>query len=180
MRRTIIALFLTCLCLALTASYVIVYPRNQAILTMESSSSSSSQPATSSFQGHVISAKMNNATIKAELGRSTWKLLHTMAAQFPDNPSDEERDALTHYFTLLSRLYPCGECAAHFQLLLERYPPQTSSKVAVSQWLCAIHNKVNERLGKEMFDCADIQEKYQCGCEADEKEEEEDSTHSNT
>lgn len=64
MRRTIIALFLTCLCLALTASYVIVYPRNQAILTMESSSSSSSQPATSSFQGHVISAKMNNATIK--------------------------------------------------------------------------------------------------------------------
>lgn len=71
--------------------------------------------------------------------------------------------------------------AAHFQLLLERYPPQTSSKVAVSQWLCAIHNKVNERLGKEMFDCADIQEKYQCGCEADEKEEEEeDSTHSNT
>ncbi|KAI7874989.1 hypothetical protein K492DRAFT_137054 [Lichtheimia hyalospora FSU 10163] len=141
-------------------------------------SSSPPPPPPSSFQGHVISAKMNNATIKAELGRSTWKLLHTMAAQFPDNPTDEEREALTHYFTLLSRLYPCGECAAHFQLLLERYPPQTSSKVAVSQWLCAIHNKVNERLGKEVFDCADIQEKYHCGCEEDQKQE--DSTPSNT
>lgn len=62
MRRTIIALFLTCLCLALTASYVIVYPRNQAVLTMETSSSTPS--SSSSFQGHVISAKMNNATIK--------------------------------------------------------------------------------------------------------------------
>lgn len=60
MRRTIIALFLTCLCLALTASYVIIYPRNQAVLTVEEASS----PPPPSFQGHVISAKMNNATIK--------------------------------------------------------------------------------------------------------------------
>lgn len=60
--------------------------------------------------------------------------------------------------------------AEHFQLLLKQYPPQTSSRFAASQWACAIHNKVNERLGKEIFNCADIEEKYPCGCN-DEKTE---------
>ncbi|ORZ00807.1 ERV/ALR sulfhydryl oxidase domain-containing protein [Syncephalastrum racemosum] len=110
---------------------------------------------------------MNNATIKAEIGRSTWKLLHTMVAQYPEDPKDDERAALEQFITLLSRLYPCGECAEHFQLLLDKYPPQTSSRISASQWACAIHNKVNERLGKDIFNCADIEQKYQCGCEED-------------
>ncbi|KAI8142410.1 ERV/ALR sulfhydryl oxidase domain-containing protein [Fennellomyces sp. T-0311] len=128
--------------------------------------SEKTEPA--AIEGHVISAKMGNATLKAELGRSTWKLLHTMAAQYPENPAPDERQALNQFIMLLSRLYPCGECAAHFQQLLRKYPPQTSSKIAASQWACAIHNKVNERLGKEIFDCSDIQEKYDCGCAEEE------------
>lgn len=63
---------------------------------------------------------------------------------------------------------PLSFCSAeHFQLLLKKYPAQTSSRVSASQWACAIHNKVNERLGKEIFNCADIEQKYQCGCEED-------------
>ncbi|KAI7847125.1 ERV/ALR sulfhydryl oxidase domain-containing protein [Circinella umbellata] len=119
---------------------------------------------------------MGNATQKAELGRSTWKLLHTMTAQYPEHPTTEERKALQQFFMLLSRLYPCGECAAHFQLLLNKYPPQTSSKIAASQWACAIHNKVNERLGKEIFDCSNIQEKYDCGCNTTEDENDSSSS----
>lgn len=30
--------------------------------------------------------------------------------------------------------------------------------------LCSIHNKVNERLGKPSFDCAHLDETYDCGC----------------
>ncbi|KAF3926409.1 hypothetical protein AA313_de0204995 [Arthrobotrys entomopaga] len=60
--------------------------------------------------------------------------------------------------------------ASHFRILLQKYPPQTSSRDAASQWGCVVHNAVNERLGKEIFDCGTIADKYHCGCaEEDEK-----------
>ncbi|KAJ7216583.1 ERV/ALR sulfhydryl oxidase domain-containing protein [Mycena pura] len=130
--------------------------------------------------GGVIMSKLENATAKAELGRATWKLIHTMTLRYPEKPTQDERDALSSYFHLLSRLYPCGECAIEFQQLLKAHPPQarphfpsrlsesdstqTSSRRTASLWLCSIHNRVNERLGKEEFDCAHLDETYDCGC----------------
>jgi hypothetical protein len=54
--------------------------------------------------------------------------------------------------------------ATHFNKLITEYPTQTSSRFTASQWLCAMHNKVNERLKKPEFDCATIEGKYPCGC----------------
>ncbi|KAK6509108.1 hypothetical protein TWF481_003871 [Arthrobotrys musiformis] len=124
--------------------------------------------------GEVIMPKLGNETIKQELGRASWKLLHTMLARFPENPSVDEREALKSYLYLFGRLYPCGECATHFRLLLQKYPPQTSSRDAASQWGCVVHNAVNERLRKPIFDCGTIADKYHCGCaEEDEKKRKE-------
>ncbi|CAE6477424.1 unnamed protein product [Rhizoctonia solani] len=78
----------------------------------------------SGVRGGVIMPKLGNATAKAELGRSTWKLMHTMTLRFPDKPTEDERKALESFFYLTSRLYPCGECATEFQALLKKYPPQ--------------------------------------------------------
>ncbi|KAM0793284.1 hypothetical protein ACM66B_000745 [Microbotryomycetes sp. NB124-2] len=109
--------------------------------------------------------KLANATAKAELGRSSWRLLHTMAARFPEEPTQGDRDAFRSFMYLFSRVYPCGECATEFQQLLKRYPPQTSSRQAASLWLCVVHNKVNERLGKNEFDCSqNLEGLYDCGC----------------
>ncbi|KAH7925270.1 hypothetical protein BV22DRAFT_1011485 [Leucogyrophana mollusca] len=117
-----------------------------------------------SSHGGVIMAKLGNETAKAELGRATWKLLHTMTLRFPEHPTQDERTALSSYFHLTSRLYPCGECAAEFQELLRRFPPQTSSRLAASLWLCTLHNEVNARLSKPAFDCAHLDATYDCGC----------------
>ncbi|CDO72588.1 hypothetical protein BN946_scf184985.g7 [Trametes cinnabarina] len=87
-----------------------------------------------------------------------------MTLRFPEDPTQDERDALNNYFHLLSRLYPCGECAAEFQQLLKKFPPQTSSRRSAALWLCFVHNQVNERLGKPEFDCAHLDETYDCGC----------------
>ncbi|KAJ7935227.1 ERV/ALR sulfhydryl oxidase domain-containing protein [Mycena leptocephala] len=106
--------------------------------------------------GGVIMPKLGNATAKSAL--------HTMTLRYPEKPTQDERDALSSYFHLLSRLYPCGECAAEFQMLLEKYPPQTSSRRSASLWLCSVHNVVNERLHKEQFDCAHLDDTYDCGC----------------
>jgi len=131
---------------------------------MEQSLRASKSKAHAGADGGVIMSKLENATAKAELGRATWKLIHTMTLRYPEKPTQDERDALSSYFHLLSRLYPCGECAMEFQQLLKSHPPQTSSRRAASLWLCSVHNHVNERLGKEQFDCAHLDETYDCGC----------------
>ncbi|KAA1470457.1 hypothetical protein DENSPDRAFT_836252 [Dentipellis sp. KUC8613] len=117
-----------------------------------------------SAHGAVIMSKLGNETAKAALGRATWKLLHTITLRYPETPTQDERDALDSYFHLLSRLYPCGECAAEFQQLLKRFPPQTSSRRTAALWLCHVHNQVNERLHKPIFDCAHLDATYDCGC----------------
>ncbi|KAI4525649.1 hypothetical protein K525DRAFT_234316 [Schizophyllum commune Loenen D] len=114
--------------------------------------------------GGVIMPKLGNATAKAELGRATWKLLHTITLRFPENPTPDEQEALRSYFHIFSRLYPCGECAMEFQQLLKKFPPQASSRRSASLWLCDVHNTVNKRLRKPEFDCAHLDETYDCGC----------------
>ncbi|KAF4464629.1 fad-linked sulfhydryl oxidase erv2 [Fusarium albosuccineum] len=125
--------------------------------------------------GKSIAPKLENATLKAELGHATWKFLHTMMARFPDEPTKDDRMALETFMHLFARLYPCGQCAAHFQKVLAQYPPQTSSRNAAAGWLCFAHNIVNERVHKPLFDCEKIGDFYDCGCgdEGKEKKKEE-------
>ncbi|KAH6659544.1 ERV/ALR sulfhydryl oxidase domain-containing protein [Truncatella angustata] len=120
--------------------------------------------------GDVVMPKLENATAKAELGRAAWKVIHTMMGRFPDKPSEDDQLTLKTYIQLFARLYPCGDCARHFQQLLKKYPPQVSSRNAAAGWACFVHNQVNERLGHEIFDCAKIGDFYDCGC-GDEKKE---------
>ncbi|KAH6604363.1 erv2 [Trichoderma cornu-damae] len=121
------------------------------------------------LDGESIAPKLENATLKAELGRATWKFMHTMVARFPEEPSPEERKTLETFIYLFGRLYPCGDCAKHFRALLSKYPPQTSSRNAAAGWLCFMHNLVNERLKKPIFDCNNIGDFYDCGCGDEDK-----------
>lgn len=106
----------------------------------------------------------NTPTRRAELGRASWKLIHTTMSRFPDKPTDEERLALKTFIQLFARLYPCGECASHFQKIIKKYPPQTSTRSAAAGWACEMHNIVNTRLHKPLFDCSKIGDFYDCGC----------------
>ncbi|OIW34234.1 Erv1/Alr family protein [Coniochaeta ligniaria NRRL 30616] len=124
------------------------------------------------LSGGAIAPKLENATAKAELGRASWKLFHTMMARFPEKPTPDESLALKTYITLFARLYPCGDCARHFQQLLAKYPPQVGGRNAASGWACLVHNEVNKRLKKPEFDCTKLD--YDCGCGEDEKKEKEE------
>jgi len=87
-----------------------------------------------------------------------------MMARFPDKPTPDDSLALKSYIHLFARLYPCGDCARHFQQLLAKFPPQTSSRNNAAGWACMVHNEVNKRLKKEEFNCQNIGDFYDCGC----------------
>ncbi|KAL8938055.1 MAG: hypothetical protein Q9211_003386 [Gyalolechia sp. 1 TL-2023] len=116
------------------------------------------------LKGEVVAGKIANETIKAELGRAAWRLLHTTMSSYPLHPTSSEKTALSSYIHLFARLYPCGECASHFQQILKRYPPQVGGRKAAEMWGCTVHNEVNKSLEKERFDCARVGEVYDCGC----------------
>ena len=58
------------------------------------------------LKGDAIMGKIGNETVKAELGRAAWRLLHTTMAKFPDKPTQDEQTALFSYIHLFARLYP--------------------------------------------------------------------------
>ncbi|RFU31223.1 hypothetical protein B7463_g5113, partial [Scytalidium lignicola] len=121
------------------------------------------------LRGTATAPKLENATLKAELGNAAWKLLHTTMAKFPDKPTEDDSLALKSYVHLFARLYPCGDCARHFQKILAKFPPQVSSRSSAAAWACHVHNEVNTRLKKPLFDCSKIGDFYDCGCADDEK-----------
>lgn len=97
------------------------------------------------------------------LGRGTWTLLHTIAAQYPTRPTTGQQADVRGFVGLLSRLYPCWVCADDFQAYLARTPLRAASRDELGRWLCAAHNEVNQKLGKPAFDCNLWEERWRTG-----------------
>eukprot|EP00803_Ostreobium_quekettii_P004711 evm.model.scf_819.6 EVM.evm.TU.scf_819.6 scf_819:44702-47287(+) len=97
---------------------------------------------------------------REELGRATWTLLHTLAAQFPEAPTKRQQKDVKLLMHSLSRVYPCGVCAQHFQEILRNDPPVVSSGPELQQWMCRLHNTVNRSLGKPTFNCRLVQSRW--------------------
>ncbi|TKR80725.1 hypothetical protein L596_014748 [Steinernema carpocapsae] len=100
---------------------------------------------------------------KEELGRSTWNLLHTMSTAYPEKPSAEDAKTAKDFLQNLSKTYPCSYCAADFRRDLQTHPPDLSNKKNFAQWMCELHNRVNDKLGKDLFDCSKVFERWQDG-----------------
>jgi FAD-linked sulfhydryl oxidase len=73
---------------------------------------------------------------RESLGRSSWSILHTMAAHYPKAPNEQRREDVRQFLHLFSVLYPCTHCAEDFQLWMAAHPPDTSSRVSLSEWMC--------------------------------------------
>ncbi|CAA7404235.1 unnamed protein product [Spirodela intermedia] len=120
----------------------------------------SSDP-TSSIRGNYVVP-----LTKEELGRCTWTLLHTIAAQYPEHPTRQQKRDAKELMVIISRLYPCKECADHFKEILRANPVLAGSREELSQWLCHVHNVVNRSLGKPIFPCRRVGARWgKLGCE---------------
>lgn len=98
-----------------------------------------------------------------QLGRATWTFLHTTAAYYPDKPTPKQRANMLSLLHALPILYPCTWCAQDLGESLAVHPPDVRNRTALSLWLCQRHNEVNEKLGKETFDCSKVDERWRDG-----------------
>lgn len=90
---------------------------------------------------------------KEELGGATWALLHTIAAHYPDAPTAYDEIQITQLLQALARFYPCPICRPDFEAFVLSQPPATQSRQALALWVCALHNDVNRKLGKDEQPC---------------------------
>ena len=64
---------------------------------------------------------------REELGTATWKLIHSIAANFPDDPTDRDKLEASQFIKSLAYLYPCHICAADFREAVSKSPPKYAS-----------------------------------------------------
>ena len=100
---------------------------------------------------------------RMELGNASWSLLHSMAAYFPATPTNQQKNDATQFMHIFSRLYPCQDCAEDLRADLVIHPPKVDSAKQFSQWMCEMHNRVNSKLGKPVFDCSKVFERWRDG-----------------
>lgn len=98
--------------------------------------------------------------LKKNLGAGTWTFLHTTAATYPQNPTNEQKQHASNLIHAIAELYACKWCREDFKKRITINPPRLNNREEFSLWLCEEHNVVNEKLGKPIFNCDKVWERY--------------------
>jgi FAD-linked sulfhydryl oxidase len=88
---------------------------------------------------------------RSEIGRANWRYVHARASNFPENPTDIERERELEWIHSFVYTYPCRICARDFAEICYRLPPVVSSRKAYETWWINAHNEVNRDLSKPIF-----------------------------
>ncbi len=120
------------------------------------------------LSNYSVRKKVLKGPTKEELGRSSWTLIHTMAANYPQTPTHDQQTQAKSFFTALGSLYPCPLCRDHFDRYIAVNPPDVSTREKLLLWTCEAHNEVNRRKGKRVFPCTvtALDKRWgDCGCD---------------
>jgi len=96
-------------------------------------------------------------------GPGLWMTLHTMTFDYPENPTEEEKNNYRDFFHSLKYVLPCGVCRQHYAKAIEQtYPidPALKNRDTLTRWLVDFHNTVNKRLNKPIVSYESVKEKY--------------------
>lgn len=87
-------------------------------------------------------------------GPSAWTFLHAVTFAYPDEPTEEHKQAALELFKSLRILLPCGDCCNHYCREFEKNGVEAAlgSRKELAKWLFDFHNLVNVRLGKPVFE----------------------------
>jgi hypothetical protein len=80
-----------------------------------------------------------------------WATLHSIAALYPDTPTELEKQLLLRWIDAFRRTIVCEKCHNHFTQLLKDYstlyPGWNTSRKNISLFILRAHNTVNKRNG---------------------------------
>jgi hypothetical protein len=91
-----------------------------------------------------------------------WCTLHVISMAYPDQPTYAEKRAAKELFNALPHILPCPVCREHFREVLIGMPVETwlDNRESLVEWVWAVHNRVNVRLGKPEISRQEFERRY--------------------
>ena len=95
-------------------------------------------------------------------GPGAWTFLHTVSFNYPTNPSDIQKRYYKDFFENLQNILPCPKCAHHYGHNINKYSLDDAleSKDKLIKWLIDIHNEVNKKNNKKIYNYKEVIEIY--------------------
>jgi len=84
-------------------------------------------------------------------GPGAWTLLHSITLNYPESPSQQDKNEYSEFFYSLANVLPCNICQNNYRKNLEELPIKfyLQSKKTLVNWLFEIHNRVNIETNKK-------------------------------
>jgi len=93
-------------------------------------------------------------------GPHAWVFLHSITFNYPDHPSDTDKQIYYDFFKSLQNILPCPKCKSHYQENFKNIPIQLQSRKDLIHWLINIHNEVNSQNHKKKVSFHEVEESY--------------------
>ena len=81
-------------------------------------------------------------------GHPGWEFLHSIAHNYPLNPTVQDRVNYKLFYEHLQNMLPCRYCRESYSRFIKEIPidPYLSCRDGVITWVYLIHNLVNDKL----------------------------------
>lgn len=86
-------------------------------------------------------------------GPHGWFFMHSIALNYPNNPTFKQKQDYFNFFKSLMNVIPCEKCAFHYSQNFKNYPIDKflDNTEKLFNWTVDIHNMVNEKNGKKIL-----------------------------
>lgn len=89
-------------------------------------------------------------------GPGTWRLIHSVAQAYPATPTPQDKLKAAKFYFSLASVLPCATCRNDFERIMKSptsplrlTKAHLASKDALYAWTVAVHDAVNQKLGKK-------------------------------
>ena len=102
--------------------------------------------------GFIKKRKNDNSGIQTRVwGPAGWIFLHSIAQNYPWDPTDEQKLNYYTFFKTTGNVLPCRYCRESYQKFIEEPGTKLSMDTMKNRktlfiWLYRVHNKINKKL----------------------------------
>jgi FAD-linked sulfhydryl oxidase len=84
-------------------------------------------------------------------GKQGWHFIHSIAWNYPENPTEDDKNDYLAFLGSLEKVLPCPICGQHFKENMAKNPPKMANKEEFFNWSVDMHNEVNKMNGKRVL-----------------------------
>lgn len=95
-------------------------------------------------------------------GPKLWFFIHTLALNYPDSPTYNDKRSIEEFFNNLKHTLPCEKCKQHYIQRLETSPiiNHLHNRSQLFKYTVDLHNQVNASLDKKIYSYEEALEIY--------------------